>query len=810
MDNSISNSGWIPGLGRLQMSVAVAATILSTVGGTAIAQEEERKGGYSLQLEEVVVTAQKREQDYMTVPLSVNAFTAQDMVNTGAVNIQDIDDFMPGVEVGEGGATQVSISVRGVSSPGISSGQDPSIATFYDGSYMPRAVTSIPFTDIARTEVLKGPQGTLFGRNATAGVINIVPNNPHDEFEGFVKTRVGNYNLLRLEGMLNAPITDNLAFRGNIFSHKRDGITSQKGIGDDVRDESFVAARASLLWTLSDDTNLQLSVDIEDRDEMPRTTIGVGKYAYKGNLDPFAGSTAHDVAAGQEETRDMYGVALKLNHDFNDQLSLFGIVSYRDWETTNLEEEDGTADPRRYLDTNNIEESDIWYSEFRLNYVNDKVNLIVGANYSEEEVFQRTDVGIMADSYMQFITGEFGGSLDDHAWDPEWLSSVTGFPPEAIDESTYLLLSNILGIGLLPPSFEGTYFLETMDNEGEFKNWGIFADLTYQLTDTIRLAGGLRYSDDDKDYSWLTPESTLDWPVPVARVSYDPTVTGSDPADYFNPYRVSDSWSKTTGRFVVDWAFSDEAMTYFSYATGYKSGGWDGQSFAPVVSGPFDPEEMTSIELGLKGDFFDNTLRVEAAIFHHELDNKQNSVDTKDSPDDSTSKPTVIGSDEETDGIELIVYWNVLENLRLTAMSTYRDSEEVLDEHFNAAGEPKGGETETSTSSNDYTLRLDWSPEIPVGYMLVHVDYVFKEVNQSETDTIFITGPWYFRDKELLSARISWQNDADNIEVALWGKNLLDNEYATNPGGFAAPNLGASHTAIHDPRTYGLDIRYSF
>ena len=171
-----------PGQGK-RLALALSAIVAAT------AQAQEGESRYNLQLEEVVVTAQKREEDFMTVPAAVSAFTTQDMINTGAATIQDIDAFIPGLDTGDsvGGATQMSIEIRGVASPNISSGQDPSVATFYDGSYMPRAVTSIPFTDIARTEVLKGPQGTLFGRNATAGVINIVPNKPHQDFEGFAK-----------------------------------------------------------------------------------------------------------------------------------------------------------------------------------------------------------------------------------------------------------------------------------------------------------------------------------------------------------------------------------------------------------------------------------------------------------------------------------------------------------------------------------------------------------------------------------------------------------------------------------------------
>lgn len=802
MSSQHSNATTLITLACAPLTAAIAGLALMTFGVAGEAQEPEKeRKGYNLRLEEVVVTAQKREENYLMVPIAVTAFTAQDMVNTGAITIQDIDDFIPGVEIGEtsGGTTQVEITVRGVKSPNISSGQDPSVATFYDDSYVPRAATSIPFTDIARTEVLKGPQGTLFGRNATLGVINIVPNKPHEEFEGFVKARAGNYNLLRLEGMVNAPLTDSISVRGNILSHRRDGTIENIGIGDDTRDEGFVAARASLLWTLSEDTDIQLSYDYEDRDEMPRQTIGVGEYAFRGQLDPFAGKTEHD-AIEQEETREMYGVSMKLNHSFNDKLSMFGVLSYREWETTNLEEEDGTADPRRYFVTNNIEESNILYSEVRFNFVDEKFDVIVGANYSEEEVFQRTDVDILTDAYMQFVTILAGLGRNDHLWD------LFGD-----NEAIYLGLSASEGVAVLPPRFAGQLLNERMDNTGDFTNWGIFGDLTYQLTDTIRIAAGLRYSKDDKNYSWQTFEPMIDWPVAQAVLNYDPAQTGADPADFYGKFEDSESWSKSTGRIVLDWQFSNQAITYLSYATGYKSGGFDGQSFSTLVTGPFDSEDITSIEWGIKGDFFDNTLRVEASIFHHELDGRQESVTAKDSPEDLTAAPKVINADDEANGIELVVQWNVLDNLRLTALTTYRETDTVADTFFNSAGEAAGGKEPSDDTQTEYTLRLDWTPEIAIGSMLVHVDYVFRESPGPELNApIFLTGPWYFQDEKLLSARVSWQNDNEDIEIALWGKNLLDEEYAENPGGFVADTLGAAHTRIDDPITYGVDLRYSF
>jgi len=437
----------------------------------------------------------------------------------------------------------------------------------------------------------------------------------------------------------------------------------------------------------------------------------------------------------------------------------------------------------------------------RFNYVDDKFDLIFGANYSEEEVYQRTDIEILTDAYMQFVSVQAGLGRNEHLWD------LFGD-----NEDVYLALSDGNGVAVLPPRFADQILTERMDNTGDFTNWGIFGDITYQLTDTIRVAAGLRYSKDDKDYTWQTFEPMIDWPVQQAVLNFDPAQTGADPADFFGRFEDSDSWNKVTGRLVVDWQFSDQAMTYLSYATGYKSGGFDGQSFASLVRGPFDAEDITSIEWGIKGDFFDNTLRVEAAIFHHELDGRQQSETVKDSPDDPTAAPRVISADDEADGIELVVQWNVLDNLRLTALSTYRETDTVADTFFNSAGEPAGGKEPTDDAETEYTLRFDWTPEIAVGSVLVHMDYVFREspgplLNQA----IFLTGPWYFQDQKLLSARVSWQNDNENIEVALWGRNLLDNEYAENPGGFVADTLGAAHTKfLEDPITYGVDLRYSF
>lgn len=785
------------------------------LGAAPLAVNSHAQGGYNLLLEEVIVTAQKREEDFMLVPAAVTAFTTQDMINTGAVSIQDIDSFIPGVEIGDvvGGSTQAGITIRGLSVIGISSGQDPTVAVFYDGAYMPRAAFTIPFTDIERTEVLKGPQGTLFGRNATGGVVNIIPVKPSDKFEGYAKARLGSKDQYRFEGMANAPVSDTLALRANLFYEERNGFTQSATNGGDYRDEGFWAGRAVALYTPTENTEIQLAFDYEDRDEMPRQAIGVSPYSFMGSTDPFRSKDQHDVSGPnvaydsgrnrEEETREMYGVSLKLDHAITDELSVFAITSYREWETTNLQEEDGTPEPRRYLDTNNIEESDIFYNEVRFNFVSEGLDLIVGANYSEEDVFQRTDIGLLADSYMQFVTvvGGFGGQ-DDHLWDNP-----------TFDEDAALGLSEALGLAFLPERFEGTYFTETMDNTGDFVNWGIFADATYQLTEKFRIAAGLRYSYDEKEYSWQTYMADLDWPVEPERVNYQPTDTGAEGDDRFNKFVRKDDWSQVTGRLVADYQISDTAMVYGSVATGYKSGGFDGQSFKGVVSGSFDPEEIISYEVGMKGDFCEDSLRLELAAFMYEIDDRQRQEDIRDGPDDPTAAPGIISQDEEAVGVELIVTWSILDSLRVAGLTTIRESEIVPQEYFNSAGDLVGGVKETEQTGTNYTLKLDWTPEIPYGYLLLHANYVYEEdEGPNARDAIFTTGRWYFQDKKRLNARLAWTNPDENIEVAFWGDNLLDEEYADNPGGLAAGEdaLGAYHTKIQDTRTLGIDLRYSF
>lgn len=769
------------------------------------------------ELEEVTVTAQKREEVAIEVPMTINVFSAQDIEKTGALDLFEIQNYIPGFSVGAS-ETQASIAIRGVSSANISTGGDPAVATFYDEVYVPRAATQMAFSDMARVEVLKGPQGTLYGRNAVAGVVSMVPNQPNESTEGFLYTRLGNYSLWRVEAMGNVAVSDNFFLRGNILSNNRDGYVRNLEGGPEPGTQENLTARLAGLWVISDQTELQLSYDYDKVDNAARGAFGISEYAACPS-DPFCGVLANDVIDGKE-TRETGAVTGKLFHEINSEWSSKLIVSYRDYETTNRQDEDGTAVYSRYLDTDNVEDSDIFYSELQFNYSNDRFDLVFGGNYSQENTYQEIPVNTNTDSAMRAVTSgiaqETGLPLT-HIWDPVQMSYLMSallqqpITPEMIvgtGDYFYNILDFALpGTPVVGPSYQGMPWSEYYYNTGDFKNYGIYGDINFNLNDRWSVILGLRYSWDDKSFTWRNPPNSLNSVRPgtgdivfVAVPGYLEARTGT--------LAASDSWSKLTGRAVLNYQINDDALTFFSYSTGYKSGAYDSLDVTTSTN-PVRPEESENFELGLKGLFFGNRLSTELSLFYMNLDGRQRTVDTKP-PGQPNAVPRVINGDQTFKGVEIVLNWLMTQNTQLGFLTTYREEESVWDPFYNAIGDLV---TETSSGNTplDYTVTFDWYPPIPSGDLDVRLEYIFYE-NNDEDDPLVVHPdiPGYGEDRKLFNARIAWTNNDGQWTVGLWGKNLLDNEVTTNVSNISTASFGTPFVSIDPPRTYGVEVRYNF
>ncbi|WP_159269876.1 TonB-dependent receptor [Zhongshania aliphaticivorans] len=753
-------------MSRSRMAYAVGLAVLGAPSAYA---------AKNLALEEVVVTAQKREQSAMTVPVTVDTFTNQDLENSGALTMEDIQAYIPGLKVGDGvrggGTTQSSFIIRGIDSSNISTGGDPSVATFLDGVYLPRAAITVPFSDMERVEVLKGPQGTLFGRNAAAGVVSFIPNAPNlDETEGFITAKLGSYDLFRVEGMGNFPLTDSLALRVNLLHNQRGAVTENLGpASPDPGEQDNQFARLALLWEASDRLRMQFSYDIDQVDNGPQARMSISE-EFATYPDPSERKLETDAIDGGE-TRDMQGFTGKLWYDINDITSMTLIGSYRAFETYNLQDEDATADESVYVDTNNIEDSDIAYFEAQFNVALDWADIVFGANYSIEDTYQQTALRF-----------SYGTVL-------ELASSVASLPPG--------LINSLIG-GVVA----GNYVTETMTNEGEFESYGLYTDFDFIVTDRLNIIAGLRYSNDDKTFSWDAPLSDF----VVSQLIGENFFFNSD------GYEVgSQSWDKITGRVVANYQVSDGAMAFASYSSGYKSGGYDSLNTG-TREAPLSPEVVSNIELGVKGDFFDTKVRTQVALFQMIIDDRQEAIESR-GPDDNGAVPTVINTDEDIQGVELTVDWLATESLRFGLIYTFREQESSREAYYNAQGDYIVADQLNVTSPQEYTLTADWSPQINYGLLFFHFDYIYEENTEPENEDhqeFFNEVNGYGDDTSLLNARVAWVTPSGAYEMAVWGKNLLNNDRVSQPGGLTGTDVGTYHVGIVDPLTYGVDFKLVF
>ena len=891
---------------------AVLSALICTPHIATSAEQKNDPTSPQSKFEIIEVTSQKRVQSALEVPLAVSTVNEDTLKESGSLLLMDVDKFIPGFTFGsefEGSMTQAGVTMRGISSPNISVGGDPSTAVFYDDVYMPRAAQNVAFSDMERIEVLKGPQGTLFGRNAAMGVVSMIPNSPHDDFESFIKTRLGTDHLVKLEGMINLPISDDFAIRANLLTHRQDGFITNLAQPDwddnfrpfDFGEKSHKAARIAFKWQWSDSTQWQLSYDWDKLDQAPSMAVGISEWAYGGGQNIFADKAENDVSDAVEK-RDMYGITAKLTSELSDTWSLKYLLSYRDWETENRQDEDGTADITRYFYTSNNEDSDILYTELQLNYQAGNINAVTGFSYSKEKVSQTTELVMTSDTAARLITQNLNQQVSalvdgqvqqglaasgitsdaaaqaaglgatlaeaienykqvngiqapvmEHMWNADEFASTLnylgagamimeqiGFPDSPFDARVVNSLANapypydayqmvsaalpsLIGSNapyipeIFGPHYSGQFWQEAITNTGKFTNWGVFADIDYAVTDKWNVIAGIRYSKDEKEFSWFIPPTSFAY-IPqnqlVADMGGQQLAVGNilfEQADK----QASNAWEQTTGRLVASYKMNDTNMVYVSASTGYKSGGYD-SLVAPVSNQDylgFEPEETVNLELGYKGIVADEVI-TNFSLYQLELTNQQTSVDSLDPNDPSgAAKPIILNRDTDITGAELDLRWKPNDSITLGLITEVRSMDITTPSHYNNIGELIPETTRTDDATTNYTLTLDVLPnwQYKGGEVNLHLDYQFVEntshLDPSIPDFVFAI-PGYTNDIQNLNARLSWFND--NLELAVWGSNLLDERYVSGGGGLTVGVLGTPLVAVNRGIETGIEVIYRF
>ncbi|WP_436357744.1 TonB-dependent receptor [Brevundimonas sp. CEF1] len=802
---------------RAMLAAGVAAAALA-VPGLTWAQDATAQGATSL--DDVIVTAQRREQSLQEVPITVNVISAKTLEALAADDMGDMAAFVPGLSVSNTSPTQARYSIRGVATSDFGVGTDPAVGVYVDGVYAARSGAALlAFSDVARVEVLKGPQGTLFGRNSAAGAVSITTNKPSDDFEAKLGLRLGEYDKQRLEGLINVPINDVLALRVNALSNRRDGWLIDSATGEDYDRENNWAARAALRWDVTPRTQAILSWSHDEIDQDARPAIGVAPIPATPGLpafppdpadytNPFDQHVLNDVIDNHETRRLDEGV-LTITHAFGD-IDFTSLTSVRRFTTENREDEDGTNRPDLYFDTNNREKNRSWYQEFRLAGESGAFNWIAGASYYSEHAEQRSDTYATTDTINTILTNAAGAPL-------------------------FSLADMILGMAGIPASTLGHSWQEDMINEGDFDATAVFADVIWTATDRLNLTFGLRYTHDKKSFQWLNGRRVA---PELDAVLNDPTINfvlsdnmgpalGYLHADYVFDLsalagvpcengvtvqegvtcKLSDSWSDVSPRFVADYHLTDSAMVFFSYAKGYKAGGFN----SVEVASRFDNEDVQNFEIGLKSDLGAKA-RLNISAFQYDYDGKQ-SIRLVVPTGSSVPQYLVETSDDTAWGVDMQLDVEPLDGLNLFANAQYIDAtyNRKMTDDGDLAGQPTGEPLWSASAGASY--RHDLGAAGSLDMQVIHAYRGEGRCNTTSTGQgSCLQTPWFdpSEAQNRTDVRLYWRNANARYQVGVYVNNLFDNQYVTGVNNITATTLGTPFVGLTEPRMWGVDLTYTY
>lgn len=556
-------------------------------------------------LEEIIVTATRRAESLLDAPISVTAITGDEMQQRGVLDAQGLGDFVPNLTIGTEGARDATyIAIRGVSQNERRNTDDATTPFFVDGATVPRmSGVAAYFYDVERLEVLRGPQGTLYGRNSTTGVVNLITNKPNfDGYSGNIEVGAGNFSSANVQGAFNLPFSDNLAARVAFTYQERDGYFENGPLVENNGDADDLGVRAHLLWNAGDNTSLLFTADVYEKDAIGNNTIGVscpadvlsvcapsiGQINDEGDL-PLAPQPFRP-AGEQQSFRDNSDTnfTFTLDHSFSG-FDLNALVSSREHER-------------------NYNTGSTWGPDQTIN------GLI-------------SDGGVRETTKSESISAEL--RLTSNSSGPlQWIAGLYYLDEEINGDFNFNPL--IAGPGMFPPGSVGNHLVvRFVDQDLTIESQAVFGNLSYDLSDALTFRVGLRYTDDEKSKGGVTD------PNNILSGSYQQVGVLESGITFFTRSQVANpSWSETTYDVGLDFNVSDNGMFYVKYSTGYKAGGFNRGSSGPgsnpatgiMFLDVYDPETVDAFEAGYKGSFADGRGRISISGFLNTYDSKVESV----------------------------------------------------------------------------------------------------------------------------------------------------------------------------------------
>lgn len=799
--------------------------------------EEEIKG-----LEVIQVTAQKRSESVQEVPIAISAFSDEELGKIGANNINDLGLLTPGLETNNATATQTTFNIRGITTNDFGIGLDAAVAVYVDGVYVGRRGTSnLNFNDIDRVEILKGPQGTLFGRNSSAGAIHIISKDATSDNEGSVKFTFGSHEKRKVELSTNFIINEDMNFRGGLVANERGGYLDQAGDKEKYGDQKDWALRGSLFWDYNSDTDVVFRADFSHINQESRPSVSLNP-SYFAPADPFAPIESN---YDGRERRKAGGISAEVNHQVSDDLTFTSITAYRQFTRYNGMEDDGSANPRASFASVLDEDQYQLSQEFRLTQNTEDFKWTLGATLFHENIEQETQATFTTATFdalaivqlqsaseleKRQVAALFGLPYDQllanpnpnmlHAW-PQGVGTAivyNNFIPQqvlgGIAASTGLGLTDIVG-AIVGANYYKDH-TEIFENESTTNSAAIYFDGTYSLTDKFDVTLGARYTYDEKEfYLHSTPTNVINMPFPGVddiplSVAFIPQTANQE-----------SDWSKFTPRIVFDYQWTKDIMTYASYSEGFKAGGFNTLGEAP----PVDEETVKNSEIGLKSTWLDNRLRLNLSAYQYDYTNLQQHelIAGEGSAVPSYNLRNV---DAEGTGYDVELTWQATDDLIITANYGKVDTEYTKWQFFDfenpATTESRVGESISGMPEDQANARIDYFFEGMDGEFNFHLSYSYTgdrtqgiegpTLNPLPYNPANVTGlnpDNTISSYSLVNTRLSWESDIHPVTLSLFVSNLTDEEYLMQIGGQAMA-IGSPIATPGLPRMWGVEFGMQF
>jgi iron complex outermembrane receptor protein len=732
---------------------------ISLLASAAVqAQETSLRDGT---IDEIVVTAQRREQSLQDVPIAMTAISADELAAAQVTDLGGLQALVPNLSMTVGDSMNAVAFIRGVGQRENIAFADPGVGIYVDDVYLGRAQGAfLDVLDVERIEVLRGPQGTLYGRNTIGGAIKYVSAAPTEQAHGWSELTAGNFGRVDFKASAGGPLTDALSGKLTVAKLTEDGYTRNLFDGAKIGDRDTTAWRGALRLRATDALMLDFAVDgTRARPDSARPPILMVPGLVSGGVvrsDPYV----TDLNFADAADLDTDGAVLTATWQAADNWTFKSVTAYRQLKW--LFHFDVDATPLRTFDVFvEDEEQDQTSQELQFAYTSPRLNAVGGLYY-----FREQDITVQ---------------------------------------------------GVFAPDFLGLGFYEIDRNDQRNRSYAAYTQLDFKLLPQLTLTAGLRYTQEEKDFRRIQEffgdidfNGAVDVPAPtsvaelVAALGTGIRVTDLDIPDR-DPF--DNTWSDVSPKLGLSWQATDDALLYATASKGFKSGGFFGRANAAFDASPYDQEELRSYEVGFKSTLLEQRLRLNTAVFYNDYRDMQV---TSFAASGGALVATFDNAGRSTlQGAELETIFAVSDAFTLQANVSYLDAQ--FDEYLIAA--PGGGlidvaDQRTLPFTPEWTARLGasyrvvlGSGQLDLGADLSHRSKTYFEINGSEA----LAQPGY----ELVNAAAIYTSAGGQWRLMLAGQNLTDEEY--RDFGFDLSGSGLGQFAYYGkPRSYSFSVRFSF